>query len=619
MKALKQYRTVVTVGLILLAVVAGWAHVRASALDAIRVLGFEAPIDWTAEGGQIVGSNATRTQGNASLEVSAPGYTVVRSRLIGPLGTVSPTISFDLRVPSPQPNPSWFGAAQVFVSIPSLNMNNAYVGQRELTGLPLGQFVTLGYTVPSDILAKLRGTYFDLTVSIVLNVPAGVTGTYLIDNLQVSSTIPDDSTISEPDLPRILGLEEPTDWSITGGTIVGSSFTNSTQGNASLVVQPAGYATLTSLPMTSIGPVNPKITLDIRLPAQQPNPNWFGAVQLFATLPSANIYNAFIGQVELTGLAVETFHTLEFTPNESLRNTLNGTTYSDLRFSIALNAPTPGAGVYYIDNIQVGPVTNPSQDTLSNLRTDLIGRTSSGSVSMTIEGESGSPNVQDALFYIRADDGNCVPSELQACRFLVTQIRAKLGAFEIDGEGIAGSVVRNVAPFRLTVGGTHGLNPKIPSSAKFFVQAGNTLILASPRNVRMTINPAGDGFISVSGSLSGSFDGNSVSISMSLTANTPLLNRMPAANAGPDQTVTVGSGCVAVATLNGSATVDPDGNLARVAWFRNGTIMEGVGATVQVQLNQAGTHIYTALAEDSFGAQSRDDTVVTVQLPSGCP
>jgi hypothetical protein len=610
-------RVVLPGGLLLLAFSFSSSRVTASAADAIRVLGFEAPIDWSIEGGTIVGGNATRTQGGSALEVSAPGFTVIRSRLIGPLGDVSPTISFDLRLPSPQPNPYWYGAAQVFVSIPSLGLNNAYVGQRELTGLTLDAFSTLEFTVPSDVLAKLKQSYFDLSISIVLNVPSGVAGTYLIDNLQVSSTIPGNSTISAPDVPRILGMEEASDWSISSGTIVGTSFTSSTQGNFSLAVQPAGYAVLTSLPLTAIGPVDPSIKFDIRLPEQQPNPNWSGAVQLMATLPSAGIYNAYVGQVELTGLTVGQFHTLEFVLTETLRNALNGN-YSDLRLSIALNAPA-GAGVYNIDNIQVGPVTNPAKEPATNLRMDLVGRTHTGVVSLEVEGEGASPPVNDALFYIRSDDGNCVPSALQECRFLVSEIRAKLGAFELDGEDFSGASVRNVSPFRITLGGLNGLSAPIPPSALFIARSGSLLLPATSRNLTMTINPAGDGFISVSGSLAGSVDGNSFNIGLSLTADTPLVNRMPVANAGVDQTVSSTSGCVATATLNGAATVDPDGNLARISWFLNGTRLYAEGAVAQVPLNRAGAQVFTALAEDSFGAQSRDDTTINVTLPSGCP
>jgi hypothetical protein len=248
-----------------------------------------------------------------------------------------------------------------------------------------------------------------------------------------------------------------------------------------------------------------------------------------------------------------------------------------------------------------------------------VGRTNTGVVSLNVEGEGASPPVRDALFYIRADDGNCVPSELVACRFLVSEIRVRTGPFELDDEDFGTALVRNVRPFAITLGGTYGLTASIPPSAQFVARCGRLLLPASSRNLTISINPGGDGFISVSGSLSGSVDGNSFNIGLSLTADTPLVNRMPLANAGSDQQVSSTSGCVALATLDGSATVDPDGNLARLSWYLNGTTLYSEGTTVQVPLNRAGAHVFSLLAEDSFGAQASDQTTVTVSLPPGCP
>jgi len=591
----------------------------ASASDAVRVLGFESAADWTAEGGQIVGNNTTRTQGNSALEVRTNGYTVVRSRLLGPLGQVAARISFDLRVPSPQPNPSWYGAAQVFVSVPSLGVYNAYVGQRELTGIDLDKFTTLSFDLPADLHTKLQGNYADLTFSVVLNVPANVSGSYLLDNFAVSSTIPETSTISEPDLPRILGMEDAGDWSISSGSIVGTSFENKTQGNFGLAVSPQGYTTITSLPLTSIAPVDPVIKLDIRVPSPQPNPTWLGAVQLFVTLPSAGLNNAYLGQKELTGLSLDQFHTLEFPVPDNLRALLNGASYSDLRFSIALNVPTPTAGIYYLDNLQVGPATNPVEDSFTDYRIDLAGRASTGTVSLSVEDEHASPAVQDALIYVRSDDGNCVPSDTQVCRFLVTQTRLLLGGFKLAGDSFSGALVRNLKPFRITLGGAHGLTAKVPPASRFYAHFGNNLLTVSATKLDFTVNPAGNGFMSVSGQLTGSLDGHHFSVGMAITADSPLLNRMPVAAAGPDQTISATTGCVATATLNAAATQDADGNLTRLTWLQNGSIFSGVGPSVQVPFNRAGQHIITLLAEDSFGAQSRDEAVVTVQLPASCP
>src|SRR5205085_6189992 len=84
-------------------------------------------------------------------------------------------------------------------------------------------------------------------------------------------------------------------WSIgqgATGTIVGLN-ANHTQGGKSLEVSGQNYIPINSVRMGSLGSVGPIALLDILLPTQQPNPGWFGAVQLFATAPSVGINNAF--------------------------------------------------------------------------------------------------------------------------------------------------------------------------------------------------------------------------------------------------------------------------------------------------------------------------------------
>src|SRR5690606_8913838 len=195
--------------------------------------------DWTVEAGTMVGAHLERTEGQQSLEVATDGYTVIRSRLLGPLGHVAERISLDLKMPIGQPNPYWYGAAQLFVSVPSLGLHNAYIGQQDLTGLSLGQFVEIGFAVPVDILEALRGDYADLQFALALNVPQGVQGSYLIDNFQVSESIPERSTISAPDLRRILGMETDADWSSPTSALQ-SNFSPGAQGKLALALAPAG-------------------------------------------------------------------------------------------------------------------------------------------------------------------------------------------------------------------------------------------------------------------------------------------------------------------------------------------------------------------------------------------
>jgi hypothetical protein len=80
--------------------------------------------------------------------------------------------------------PYWYGSLALIINAPSRNIYSAYIGHRELTGLPLGQFQKLAFAVPSWIVSALQaGPYTDLTFQIALTVPAGPQ-TYLFDALQ---------------------------------------------------------------------------------------------------------------------------------------------------------------------------------------------------------------------------------------------------------------------------------------------------------------------------------------------------------------------------------------------------------------------------------------------------
>jgi hypothetical protein len=80
------------------------------------------------------------------------------------------TISFALQIPTTQPNQFWIGNTQMYISPPSANVHNAYLGQVMLTGQPLGTFNRETFTVPSSAIPALTGNHTDVTLTIVLNV-----------------------------------------------------------------------------------------------------------------------------------------------------------------------------------------------------------------------------------------------------------------------------------------------------------------------------------------------------------------------------------------------------------------------------------------------------------------
>ncbi len=160
--------------------------------DPAMVNGFEALGGWSigaGGSGTIVGLNTNHTQGSKSIEVTAQNYVPFDSIRMGSLGSVGPLALLDIMLPTQQANLGWFGSVQLFVNAPSVGINNAFLGQAELTGLPLATWQTLAFQLTDDQVTRLSGSYTDLTFRIALNVPFNETGHYLFDNLRFTSDI----------------------------------------------------------------------------------------------------------------------------------------------------------------------------------------------------------------------------------------------------------------------------------------------------------------------------------------------------------------------------------------------------------------------------------------------
>jgi hypothetical protein len=357
------------------------------------------------------------------------------------------------------------------------------------------------------------------------------------------------------------------------------------------------------------------------LPVEQPNPSWFGAAQLYVSAPSLGINNAYLGQHELTGLETGRFHELSYTLPAAIRSSLNGTTYSDLRFTIALNVPSGGTGVYYVDNLDVGPVSRPQQPPLGPFRSDLVGTSNTGAAALIIDTDIFTPPITGMGVYVTSVDGNCVPSEVQECRFIVPYLFARVGGFEIGDETVSEMIVQSGSPFQVTLGGSHGMDEPIPSYVKFAgimnSSVGSLLLFPASTQFAIAINPAGNGAIVIGGIIQGSADGHDFLIAVGLSADTPLTNRIPLPNAGPDQTVS-STTCQATAMLNGSGSTDPDGDLQELRWLEQDTVV-GIGPTVQVPIRKSGPTVFRLVATDSYLGQAADEVVVTAQLGGGCP
>ncbi|HVR21183.1 MAG TPA: multicopper oxidase domain-containing protein, partial [Polyangiaceae bacterium] len=154
----------------------------------------------------------------------------------------------------------------------------------------------------------------------------------------------------------ILGFEDPYDWVTVVGTIPTGIDTRHTQGSFSTSLAARGFTQLQgrSFALTSTLPAS--VSLDFFLPSQQPNPSFFGSVQLYANCPSKGVSRAFLSQVELTGRPTNQFNTLTFTIPAAVRTSV-GSSCEDFAFETAINVPSNATGTYLLDNLRGVPIT----------------------------------------------------------------------------------------------------------------------------------------------------------------------------------------------------------------------------------------------------------------------
>lgn len=152
------------------------------------VFGFEAQGAWSTSSGATLAQSPTHSQGSYSLSVQPSktnGFTPIASINLSTLAAVSPTLAFDLMLPTYQPNPYWFGTAQIYLNCPSRAIYSQFLAQVELTGKPRNVWNTINLPLNTTLVASLlRAGYTDLVITVVLNVQVPTTGIYYIDNLR---------------------------------------------------------------------------------------------------------------------------------------------------------------------------------------------------------------------------------------------------------------------------------------------------------------------------------------------------------------------------------------------------------------------------------------------------
>jgi hypothetical protein len=158
-------------------------------------------------------------------------------------------------------------------------------------------------------------------------------------------------------LPReidVLSFEPFASWTKVQGP--GDVFSGDGTNGFGLAITSGGFTEFVSDPLSteqvqakSLGGFGQAL-LDLNVPTEQANEFSAGAVQLYAHIPSAGIFHAFQGQVELQPLPKGQFVTVSFSLSNAIQNALQGD-HDDARFYITTNT-TSGSGSLVMDNLR---------------------------------------------------------------------------------------------------------------------------------------------------------------------------------------------------------------------------------------------------------------------------
>lgn len=156
----------------------------------------------------------------------------------------------------------------------------------------------------------------------------------------------------------ILGFEDASKWNPVSWDqrpLQKELSTDKVEGNASLAITPEGYRVLESAPLSqaNVGGTN-AIQWSMKLFNPLPNPWWVGQVAFHLSCPSRGLYNAWIGQIELTPLATNQWLDLGLPLPGHVSSALQGATYNDLQVSVVLNT-NQGSGPILLDNMRFTP------------------------------------------------------------------------------------------------------------------------------------------------------------------------------------------------------------------------------------------------------------------------
>lgn len=350
--------------------------VYGNACSTDRVLSMDHPQDWSSTS-TTLSTAVPGVQGGSGLLVEGAGYMPIQSTLFSSisarrnLSTVEGPLILQVfvKVPSDHPNPYWVGDVQAYISSPSAQLNNVYLGIVSLTDFPVGSYWPARFQLPTEVITALADDHGDLSITFAFNTNQGAPN-FVLDNASFEQGLglplsPENAFACPPVDPSepsgcsagmVLNFEGLSDWTANAGSI--GMVPTASSGFSALSYTGGGYAEIQSRKLGSAelkevlpaaGPGT--LLLDVMPTDNQPNPSWVGAVQVYLQVPDLNMQNVYLGQVELTGLPQGIFSTVSMSVSETIMSALNEGVYFDARFKIVVNVPQ-AAPALVLDNIR---------------------------------------------------------------------------------------------------------------------------------------------------------------------------------------------------------------------------------------------------------------------------
>lgn len=149
------------------------------------ILGFEERGTWHVAGA-VARPTSQRSEGQHALGLRPlASQVVLTSALLGRIEALSSRMAFDLFIPAGAGESLRGGSAALFIDAPSVGIKHEDADVQSLRGQPVGSFQRVTFSIPAEFV-QLLGTQTarDLRLTIALELPHGVSGIVIIDNLR---------------------------------------------------------------------------------------------------------------------------------------------------------------------------------------------------------------------------------------------------------------------------------------------------------------------------------------------------------------------------------------------------------------------------------------------------